>query len=323
MEIGENMIDLSVIIVDYNSSELTVASVESILENRGDCQLEIIIVDNSPFKTIALLELSKKNKLIKYHHSSTNLGYGRANNIGINNSKGEFILIINPDINIIQGKLNLLVNHARKIKKLGALSCKLINSDGTFQESRSYNVGSVYSRLQSNIIFSKLIKNKKWLLPPSNKIEALMGSFLLFPKEVIIKTGAFDPDFFMYSEEIELCLRIAKNNYQLCYYEEMTVTHLNGGTIKDNKWQFNQKLLSDFLFYKKSFGLKGYLLHHFLFVTNIISNYLFYYFLSTEMRQYTQSSMIGYFTQFKKIIQIPFLSTDSNYCNIQPFKSKV
>lgn len=323
MKVGESCIDLSVIVVDFNSAELTITSVQSILENKGNCQLEIIIIDNSPSKTIQLLELSKKNQLIKYYHTSSNLGYGRANNIGINKSKGEFILIINPDIKIIHGKLDQLVNYARKTKQLGALSCRLTNSDGTFQESRSYNVGSVYSRLTSNIIFSKLIKNKKWLLPHNNKIDALMGSFLLFPKDVILKTGYFDPDFFMYSEEIELCHRIAKKKYKLYYYEYMTISHINGGTIKDKKWQFNQKLLSDFLFNKKAFGLKGYLLHHFLFLTNIFSNYLFYYFLSLEMRQQTQFSMIGYFTQFKKIIQISFLSTNRDYCKIEPFKSRL
>jgi GT2 family glycosyltransferase len=323
MKVGESSIDLSVIIVDFNSAELTITSVESILENSGDCQLEILIIDNSPCKTEQLLELSKKNQLIKYYHTSTNLGYGRANNIGINKSKGEFILIINPDIKIIYGKLDYLVNYAQKIKQLGALSCKLINSDGTFQESRSFNLGSVYSRLKSNIIFSKLIKNKKWLLPNNNKIGALMGSFLLFPKDVIIKTGDFDPDFFMYSEENELCMRIAKNNFELYYYEEMTVSHLNGGTITDNKWQFNQKILSDFLFQKKSFGLRGYLLHNLFFLTNIFSNYFFYYFLTTEMKQYTKSSFVAYFTQFKLIIKISFKSNNLNYCTIQPLKSKL
>ncbi len=323
MKVGVDILDLSVIIVDYNSSALTIKSIESVLKNSGDCKLEIIIIDNSPCKTIQLLELSKRNQLIKYYHSSNNLGYGRANNIGINKSKGEFILIINPDIKIIYGELNDLVNFARKINNLGALSCKLINSDGTFQESRSFNLGSVYSRLKSNIIFSKLIKNKKWFLPNNNKIGALMGSFLLFPKDVIIKTGDFDPDFFMYSEEIELCMRIAKNNFELYYYEEMTVSHLNGGTITDNKWQFNQKILSDFLFQKKSFGLRGYLLHNLFFLTNIFSNYFFYYFLTTEMKQYTKSSFVAYFTQFKLIIKISFKSNNLNYCTIQPLKSKL
>lgn len=320
MKVGESRIDLSVIVVDFNSAELTITSVESILKNSGDCQLEIIIIDNSPSKTIQLLELSKNNQLIKYYHTSSNLGYGRANNIGINKSNGEFILIINPDIKIIHGKLDQLVYYARKTKQLGALSCRLTNSDGTFQESRTYDVGSLHSRLKNNIFYAKITKAKKQS-NQNHTIKALMGSFLLIPKNVIEKVGFFDPDFFMYSEEIELCIRISKNNLNLCYYEDMTVTHLNGGTVNNSNWQFNQKLISEFLLNYKLFGIKGYILHHFLFLTTIFFNLIFVYFLVPEMKKQTKSSIISYLNQINKIFKIPFESSNSKYCTIKSLKA--
>ena len=108
---------------------------------------------------------------------------------------------------------------------------------------------------------------------------------MLIPREAFDKTGGFDSDFFMYSEELDLCHRIRKQGYSIQYTDEVHVIHKHGGSTTDGQWSLRQKYVSNLLLYKKKKGAFGYLLYHFLFCLNSFSNFFAMWLLDKNYRR--------------------------------------
>lgn len=263
------MIDLSIIIINYRTPEITCNCIESIYRHENKLKFEIIVVDNFSNDDSEELILNKYKK-VNYIQMEYNSGFSKANNIGVKNSKGNYILFLNSDTLIYKEDSieNCLKYYKKNEKKenIGLLGCKLLNSDKTLQHSSFKDFYQITDELKNNPIYIKIFDSKrKSKLRTENKLNYLhkkthytswlCGAFLMTKKSKIIKNKLFfDEDFFLYSEDVELAFRFIEKKLQNIFYSEISIIHLGGrSSVKSEKKQL-QITLSLWLLYKKING---------------------------------------------------------------------
>ena len=266
---------LSIIIVNYNTLELTKNCINSIIDNTS-IPYEIIIIDNNSHEK-GVETLSQKSKNISIVHSKKNLGFGKANNIGMQMAKGKYFLLLNSDTIVLERALDKCLHFFEQLhdKEIGVLGCKLLNPDHSFQNSfwttdnksnlldvwikglkKSFLINKV-----SNLFTSSHHKNNHAINTP-RIIKGLYGAFILLKKEVFIETGGFDTDFFMYCEETEWFRNRIEGKFKTFYYPEAEVIHIGGGSSSITKgvsWAMMQHTLSYFLYWYKLSKIKFWL----------------------------------------------------------------
>lgn len=256
---------VSVIIVNYNTFELTCQCISSVIAESKGLAYEIILVDNAS-KEKDPAEFKQKFPSITLIKNEMNQGFGRANNQGMKIAKGEFILLLNSDTIVLDEAIKKCFDYlSRKADpSVGLIGCKQVDKDGNTLHSvfwGDYN----FSHVIGNNSFSKFwrkLTGKKSSAPADrlqdNKVisvSGIAGSFMFLRKEVIEQTGMFDPDFFMYSEESEWCRNRIKPKFAIEYYPMAQIIHLVGKSAKGGI-MIRQSVLSYALaVYKKSYGL--------------------------------------------------------------------
>lgn len=274
--------DISIIIVNYKTFLLTKDTVESVLFT-VNAAFEIIIVDNNSqdgsyekLRNVFNEEINKGR--IKTIHNSINQGFAAANNLAINISKGEFILLLNSDTIVKKGSIDDTFTYIKNHHDVGAIGCKILLPNGKLDKSckRSFpNPKNSFYRLFG---FSKLDKNSK-----SNdynldnldnngiyEVDSLVGAFILVKKETINQIGLLDEDYFMYGEDIDWCYKIKEAGWKVIYYGAAEIIHHKGSSSKKQK----SKLIYEFyramyLFYNKHYKEKYSFLIRFIVYTGI------------------------------------------------------
>jgi len=244
---NEPSIDLSIIIVTYNSASEITDCLNSINKAAGDIRYEIIVVDNQ--SNDGTSDQLYERKDIRFIQNIINGGFGQANNIGAGAAKGSFLLFLNPDTAIKRGSLAQFVDTAKALPKLGLLAPKLISEDGALQRSIHRRYPNWWSHcIQYNFLLFTLIQrvspgydythfSTKDHEKPREILHA-MGAAMLMPRQVFTKLGGFDESFFLYFEETDLCLRCHNAGYKLFYTPEITLLHKLGSSSGEN--QFGQ-----------------------------------------------------------------------------------
>jgi len=241
---------LSIIIVSFNTKNLLQACLESVFQQTKDIKFEVIVVDNA--STDGSPEMVKKKfpqvELIK---NQKNLGFAQANNQALRRAKGDYFLLLNSDTKIKNNALKKLVALAEEKKNLGMAGPKLLNPDGTPQPS----TGPFYTL---PITFFSLFRGDRYLrqAPSQEKVvDWLSGACFLIKREVTEKIGFLDEKFFMYVEEMEFCFRAKKAGFQVDYFPQAEVYHLERGSSPEGKqkaiWGIYQGLI---YFYQKHFA---------------------------------------------------------------------
>ena len=226
---------LSVIIVSWNVRQELLDCLHSIQENPPSYNYEIIVIDNaSTDGTVEAIE--KIFPVVELVINKNNRGFATANNVGIQKSQGQYILFLNPDTIVHPHSLDTLVKFMDENKDVGACGAKLLNPDGSHQDSiRCFP--SFRSALHRHTAFKYIgiFKRdyKKWIMKDhdSNKqmdVEQIMGAALMTRKSIIEQVGQMDEDFFMYYEEVDLCYRIKEAGRRIVYVPESEITHLGG-----------------------------------------------------------------------------------------------
>lgn len=233
--------DLSIIILNYNTKELTINCIKSIVEqykNQLDKkQFEIIVVDNASDDNS--LESLKKLKIegLKVIESKENLGFSKGCNLGAKNASGDYFLFLNSDTNIKdQGFLKML-DFFQKNEKVGILGAKLKNENGTSQPS----AGHFYNLL--NLFFMLLGFERLGFLKESpnqiKQVDWVSGASLMIRKKVFEKIGGFDKELFMYFEDVDLCYKAYKKGFLTYFYPEVTLFHKQLGSSNRSFAIFN------------------------------------------------------------------------------------
>ncbi|PID60883.1 MAG: glycosyl transferase [Ignavibacteriae bacterium] len=237
------MIDLSIIIVNYNVKEFLINLLESIKPAVKNISSEIIVVDNnSDDNSISLV--NKKFPSVITIENKENIGFGKANNQALEIAKGKYLLLINPDTIVKENTFSVMIDFMKKNLDVGLAGCKVLNPDGSLQLAcrRSFpgpwvsftKIAGLSKIFPNSRIFAKynltyLDENKNY------EVDAISGSFMFLRKKVYDKVGGFDPDFFMYGEDLDLCYRVQKAGHKVFYLSETEIIHYKGESTKRSK----------------------------------------------------------------------------------------
>lgn len=220
--------DLSIIIVNYNTLELTKACIETVVQNTHEIEYEIIVVDNN--SNDGSQSFFSQFEGIRFIESGDNLGFGRANNLGFKHSTGRYLLMLNSDTLVKNEILSRMVNNFdEQPEDVGCLGTLLVHADN--QPCFSYGY---YPRWRDEFRWGKKEKNTTTIDGAQQEVEYISGADLFVKREVAEKYGLFDPDFFMYYEDVEICYRYAKHGYKSVILPESGIVHLDGGSHKSS-----------------------------------------------------------------------------------------
>ncbi len=222
---------ISVIIVSWNVQEYLRHCLYSLEADHQCSNYEIIVVDNNSTDDSVVM-LRKEFPEVKLIQNKTNTGFAKANNQGINLSKGEFILLLNPDTQVAKGSISKLLLFLRNNEDVGIVGPKLLNPDGTLQAS-GLNFPALTNNLFGYFRVRKAATGAYFLnTDKSIVVDALVGACLLVKREVIEQVGGFDEDYFMYVEEADWCYRIRQAGWSICYVPSAEVIHYGGQSSK-------------------------------------------------------------------------------------------
>ena len=263
---------LSVIIVSYNSMQLLENCLFSVQKAMLTIKGEIIIVDNN--STDGSKEnLAAKFPGAKFIFNNENLGFAKACNQGFKISSGDHILFLNPDTILSETCLTDCISFFKTHPDAGAVGVRMLDDKGEFLKESKRGLpspsASFYKLFGLTAIFpgSKTIaKYYQGHLPENenNPVDVLSGAFMMIKKPVFEKINGFDETFFMYGEDIDLSLRINQLGFKNYYLGKISITHLKGGSTI-----YNYKYVKDFygamkLFVKKHYNDKSTLYKLFL-----------------------------------------------------------
>ena len=249
--------DLSVVIVNYQTFELTRNTINSIFEYSYPFSYEILVVDNaSTDDSLSKLQDYFKDK-VTFIASKENNGFAAGNNQALRIAKGRYVLLLNSDTIVWENTLEDIYNYMEKHTDVGASGCRVLLENGDLDKAckRSFpNVKNSFFRLFHIPTNSKDDNYNLDDLPDDEiyEIDCLTGAFMFMRAEALNEAGLLDETFFMYGEDIDLCYRIKKAGWKIIYYGESKITHLKGASSKKQK----NKLIYEFyramyIYYKK------------------------------------------------------------------------
>lgn len=222
---------VSIIVVNYNTKELTGKCIDSVLNSGTKVGYEIIVVDNGSVEKLKI-----KSEKLKIIENKENLGFSRANNQGIEKARGDYILLLNSDVKVTKGSVDALYSFAKSNPKIGAVVPRLLNPDESIQGS-VFRLPTVVRAIKQYWLGEKNLLDKyapKGELPITVEA-AVMACFMITP-QAIKKIGLLDERYFIYFEDLDYCRRVRRASLKVYYLPKVKVYHqhgASGGNIKE------------------------------------------------------------------------------------------
>lgn len=235
-----NPLELSIIVVTYNSRKHVRGCLESIQRTSGDIDHEVILVDNASkdgTPNIIRNEFPDVRLII----NPESLGFAHANNQGISQSQGQYILLLNLDTVVLPKTLATLLNEINQSPETRLLGCRSLNTDRSLQQSFGYEVG-IWNEAVRKIFFN-LWKNHRflpvgWVLHSlhsrKKKVAWVKGACMLLRQQTLFDAKLMDETFFIYLKDADLCQRIRQLDWQGRYTPEAEVIHFGNGSVQSN-----------------------------------------------------------------------------------------
>ncbi len=241
------MIELSVIIVNYNVREFLENALVAIQKaisfltaNKSGIEGEIFVVDNA--SDDGSVELVRANfPDVHLIVNKENLGFAKANNIALRQSRGRYVLLINPDTVVQEDTFKVTIDFFERNPDVGMAGCKILNPDGTLQLTCRRSFPTPWIAFSKMMGLSALFPhtrmfgryNLTYLSPDeSYEVDALSGSFMMFRREVYEQVGELDEDFFMYGEDLDWCYRVQQAGWKTYYVASTQIIHYKGESTK-------------------------------------------------------------------------------------------
>lgn len=234
LEIGT--LDLSIIIVNWNSVHDLKYCIQSIKSTVKKIQYEIIVIDGGSFDGCDVM-LAQCYPEVHFIQSKDNLGFSRANNVAFSASRGEVILFLNPDTVVFENAIALLFKRIKTLKNAGIVGARLLNSDFTVQKTSIRVFPTIANEALDADILMRLFPNSKlWktsILEKNTKtpveVDAVSGACLMIHRSIFREVNRFSEDYFMYAEDLDLCHKVKLLNKEVYYVPDAHVLH-HGGT---------------------------------------------------------------------------------------------
>lgn len=254
------MCDLSIIVVNYNTVELLRGCLNSIVEETRDVTYEIIVVDNaSTDGSRAMLE--KEFPQVVKIYNPDNKGFAAANNQGIKECRGDYILLLNSDTIILDRAIQKTLAFMKRNLEAGIVGCKLLNNDKTLQPS-CMSFPSLWNLFSEAfflyILFRRTEPFGSYYLSyfdydQIRSVDVVKGAFMMVRREIFDTIGLLDESYFMYTEETDFCYRAKQHGYQVFFIPTAEIIHLGGRSVENTRWYIEQLHHSQFQFIRSHF----------------------------------------------------------------------
>lgn len=252
--------DLSIIIVNWNSKELLRRCLASVESQTGGITYEIIVIDSGSFDGCDHM-LKECYPHVHFMQSGSNIGFARANNEAFRVSVGDVVLFLNPDTELVGPAVNIMLRHLRALPDAGAVGCRLVNADGSLQDTCIQAFPTILSQFaNSNLLRAAFPRWSIWgmaaLFSATDrpaKVEAISGACIMLTRWTFQQVGLFSEDYFMYAEDVDLCHKVKQSGHANYYLPDATVLHFGGGSsdkapsefsavmMRESIWQFLSK----------------------------------------------------------------------------------
>jgi GT2 family glycosyltransferase len=257
--------DLSILIVNYNTRELTLNCLRSVLESDTSYEFEVIVIDNSS-KDDSVEQIQRHFPQVQLIANDQNVGFAKANNQGINIAKGRYILLLNSDTIVQKDTLETMLRFMDEHPQVGAGGCKVVLPDGSLDKACKRGFPTPSASCYYAFGIAKLFPghprfNQYQLshLDPDDEypVDCLVGAFMLVRREAIEQVGLLDEEFFMYGEDIDWCYRMKQAGWQIYYYPRTQIIHYKGASSRRKPlkiiYEFHRAMI---LFHRKHYRHK-------------------------------------------------------------------
>jgi GT2 family glycosyltransferase len=281
--------DISIVIVSWNASEHLKNCIESILKNKDGLKIEIIVVDNASIDGSPEM-VKKRFPSVKLILNKKNMGFAIANNIGIRASNGNYICLINSDIEVLDNCLQLIMKFMKKNKRIGICGPRIYNTDMSLQRTcREYP--TLWNLLCRAIALDVLYPKAKlfggrmmtyWDCNEVRDVEVLSGCFWMVNRKALFEVGLLDERFFIYAEDVDWCKRYTMAKWRCVYFSEACAIHHHGASSKNAPIRFYlERHRANLIYWQKYYGkvstncfISIILIHH---VARYLGELLIYY----------------------------------------------
>ncbi len=249
-------VKLSIIIVNYNSGPYLERCFRSVLAACSGLRSEIIVVDNaSTDDSIARIKNLKQSfEKLQIVLNKRNLGFAKANNIGLKKAQGEYILLLNPDTRVPPATFKKMIAFMDTHGDIGAATCKVLLPTGNLDWASHRGFPTPWNAFCYFLGLSKLFPKSKIFsgyhqtykdLSKPHEIDSPSGAFYLVRKDVVKKVGLLDEDYFMYAEDLDWSWRIKAAGFKIYYYPQVQILHYKGiaSGIKEHSFKLSQAQL--------------------------------------------------------------------------------
>ena len=259
--------ELSIVIVSYNTKDLLRECLQTVQTEAAGISTEIILVDNSSSDGSPQM-VETEFPTVKVIRSVINLGFGAANNLALEAAQGRYIVLLNSDAFLSTGSLRIARDRMDAHPRAALAGARLVGRDFSWQPSARMFPHVLSDALVMTGLAAKYPKSRffghfdrTWADPlQPSQADWVPGAFSIIRAEVLDTIGFFDPRFFMYGEEVDLCRRIKNGGYEIWYWPDIVVTHIGGESSRQMRdggagaQVVNWRMRSTLLYYRKHHG---------------------------------------------------------------------
>jgi len=256
------MVDVSIVVVNYNTRDLLHDCLRSITEHGKETETAVIVVDNASSDGSQSM-VRTEFPSVKLIENTKNLGFAKANNLGIRASKGRYVALINSDVVVLEGCLPCLVRFMDTHPAVGMAAPRILNADRSLQPScRTFP--SLWNNFSQAVGLSRLFPRssffgdwsmKYWAHDTVREVDALSGCFWMLRQKALDEVGLLDERFFMYGEDLDWCRRFHDAGWGVHFYPEAEAVHFGGASSASAPVKFFLEMQkADLQYWKKHHG---------------------------------------------------------------------
>ena len=252
---------ISVVVVNYKVPLSLRQSLRSLRESENVDAIEVIVVDNASEDGSASA-ISAEFPEVKWIQLKTNIGFGKACNVGARNAAGEYLLFLNPDTIVSHRTLSMACAFMQERADVGLLGPKILNPDGTLQPGCRRGFPTPESAMFHFFGLSRLFPESRrfghyhltWLDPDeSSEVDAISGSFMFMRRALFERLGGFDERFFMYGEDLDFCRRVHEAGFKVWYFPAIQIIHLKGKSSARRFWHSRIAFYEAMIIYSRKY----------------------------------------------------------------------
>ena len=243
---------LSIVVVNWNSKDLLRQCLLSVQATAAKLAPQIVVVDGGSFDGCGEM-LAMEFPSVLFVQLQDNVGFGRANNAGFKHITGEALLLLNPDTELLPGAIQTLLTDLRRLPSAAIVGPRLLNSDRSLQTSVQALPRPLRQAFDSEILRRLLWPLRLWA-PPTDfepaqamEVEAYSGACMMMWSNTFRSVGGFSPQYFMYAEDVDLCLKVRQAGMRIYYTPRARVVHHGGASSSSQGSSFSAVMMREAL----------------------------------------------------------------------------